>query len=393
MAQGWLILGFVAGVLVTSVWHRCRSSPKRSDPAPRFFHDLLDQAPIGYIQVDEENRLIYCNPCSVELLGVQVPDFIGKRKEPLLKWVRSYELDQLIGQVRGGSAPVVKDWVWQVVLPDPDNPAPQPSRALRGYGLHLSQGQVGIFLLDRQEVVQLQQQGDLWTADIAHELKTPLTAMRLVTETLQNKADGQLRPWLDRLLGEVLRLSELVQDLLELSQTYHGHKPSLRLEEIRLLEVVHGAWQILEPLAQKRQVRLECEIGPDCILRGDRDRLVRLFLNLLDNSIKHSPALQQILVTASLGDDRVVVDVIDCGQGFPPECVGRVFERFYRGAPSPCRFTSEQGGSGLGLAIAQQIVELHHGQIQAMNNQDTGGAQVRVILPLSPPNVKNAVVP
>jgi two-component system phosphate regulon sensor histidine kinase PhoR len=121
--------------------------------------------------------------------------------------------------------------------------------------------------------------------------------------------------------------------------------------------------------------------------------LVRLFLNLLDNSIKHSPALQQILVTASLGDDRVVVDVIDCGQGFPPECVGRVFERFYRGAPSPCRFTSEQGGSGLGLAIAQQIVELHHGQIQAMNNQDTGGAQVRVILPLSPPNVKNAVVP
>lgn len=382
MAQvlGAVIFSFGLGVLCTSVFYRLRSTKKVLTPPSRRARPLLDQAPIGYIQVDEENRLIYCNPCSVKLLGVKVPDFVGKKKEPLLKWVRSYELDQLITQVRAGSEQGVKDWVWQAVVPDPENPLPQPSRALRGYGLSLSHGQVGIFLVDRQEVVELTQQCDRWTADIAHELKTPLTAIRLVAETLQNQVNDQARPWLDRLLKEVLRLSDLVQDLLELSQTYHGQKPSLRLQTLNLVEIVESAWQTLEPLAQKCQVRLECDIAPALEINGDQERLGRLFLNLLDNSIRHSPALQQILVTASAETGEVVIDVIDCGSGFSPEILGHVFERFYRGDPSRCRYT--QGGSGLGLSIAQQIVHLHGGQIQAMNHPDTGGAQVRVCLPL-----------
>jgi two-component system phosphate regulon sensor histidine kinase PhoR len=119
-------------------------------------------------------------------------------------------------------------------------------------------------------------------------------------------------------------------------------------------------------------------------LSGDPNHLHRLFLNLLHNAIKHSPPLHQILVRADRDSTgaNVVIDVIDCGDGFPEQAIPHVFERFYRADPSRCRYGVESG-SGLGLAIAKQIVELHQGSISAMNCPDTGGGQVQVKLPLN----------
>jgi two-component system phosphate regulon sensor histidine kinase PhoR len=338
---------------------------------------VLDYSPFGYLQVDEENRIIYANTAACDLLGLPAPQLTT----PLLKWVRSYELDQLIDQTRQSHHAVCKDWQWQRVVPDPENPLPQPSRWLRGHGVWLPQDQIGIYLVDRQEVTSLSERCDRWTVEVAHELKTPLTSMRLIAETLQTRVDGRTKEWIDRLLMEVIRLSDLVQDVLELNQD--NDRSPLECRTINLYGLVNSVWQTLEPLAQRRKVQMDCAVPPEIRVWGDERRLYRLILNLLDNAIKHSPSLQKVLIAAEICPPAmVVIDVIDCGDGFTPESIDHAFERFYRGDPSRCRYGNEQGGCGLGLAIARYIVELHRGTIEVMNNADTGGGQVRVCLPL-----------
>jgi len=381
---GWIILGVLVGFALALPWRRWKLPPptrktNQLNPEQNLLRYILDHAPIGYLQVDDENRLIYYNQSAVRLLGIAPPQ--GMR-QPLLKWVRCYELDQLINQTRSQNCNLVQDWEWQMVVPDPENPLPQPSRALRGHSLKLGRGQVGVFLEDRQEIHTLSQQCHRLTSDLAHELKTPLTSIRLLAETLQPCIDQTAQHWLDRLLNEVIRLSTFVQDLCDLSQTQRP--PQLNPQPVPLQELIDSVWHSLEPIASKRQVQLVTQLPPQCILSGDPNHLHRLFLNLLHNAIKHSPPLHQILVRADRDSTgaNVVIDVIDCGDGFPEQAIPHVFERFYRADPSRCRYGVESG-SGLGLAIAKQIVELHQGSISAMNCPDTGGAQVQVKLPLN----------
>jgi Signal transduction histidine kinase len=330
--------------------------------------------------VDEENRLIYHNHLAAQLLGIAPQT---KKRQTLLKWVRCYELDQLVSQTRTQNKNLVQDWEWQIVVPDPENPLPQPSRALRGHSIKLGRGQVGVFLENRQEVNALRQHCDRWTSDLAHELKTPLTSIRLLAETLQPRIDHTARDWLDRLLNEIIRLSTLVQDLLDLNQAQMGRIPQIKLQPVHLQELIDSVWHSLEPIASKRKVQLVTQLPAECTLSGDPTRLYRLFLNLLDNAIKHSPSQQQIMVQADQDSTgaNLVIDVIDCGDGFPEAAIPHVFERFYRADPARCWYGSE-GGSGLGLAIAKQIVQLHRGSISVMNHPETGGGQVRVSLPL-----------
>ncbi len=378
---GWISIGVIVGFALALAWKRDKlPTPSRK---PRWFSSelvryIIDHAPIGYLQVDDENRLIYYNRSAVQLLGI-APQ-LGKR-QPLLKWVRCYELDQLISQTRSQNKNLVQDWEWQVVLPDPDNPLPQPSRVLRGHSLKLGRGQVGVFLENRQEIHTLSQHCDRLTADLAHELKTPLTSIRLLAEALQVRIDHTAREWLDRLLNEVIRLSTLVQDLLDLNHPQRTLQ--LKPQPVPLQELIDNVWHSLEPIASKRQVQLVTQLPPQCVLSGDPTRLYRLFLNLLHNAIKHSPSLQHILVrgdTDSTGT-TAVIDIIDCGTGFPEQAIPHVFERFYCGDPSHhCH--GVEGGTGLGLAIAKQIVQLHHGSISVMNSPETGGAQVQVRLPI-----------
>ncbi len=378
---GWIVIGVIIGFALALAWKKDKlPTPSRK---PHWFSAelvryIIDHAPIGYLQVDDENRLIYYNRSAVQLLGIAPQS--GKR-QPLLKWVRCYELDQLISQTRSQNKNLVQDWEWQVVVPDPDNPLPQPSRALRGHSLKLGRGQVGVFLENRQEIHTLSQHCDRLTADLAHELKTPLTSIRLLAEALQARIDHTAREWLDRLLNEVIRLSTLVQDLLDLNQPQRT--PQLKPQPVPLQELIDSVWHSLEPIASKRQVQLVTQLPPQCLLSGDPTRLYRLFLNLLHNAIKHSPSLHHILVrgdTDSTGT-TAVIDIIDCGTGFPEQAMPHVFERFYRSDPSRHCHGGE-GGSGLGLAIAKQIVQLHHGSISVMNSPETGGAQVQVRLPI-----------
>ena len=378
-------------------------------------------APIGMLQVDEENQLLWCNDQAGQLLSIQPPLPVQPRL--LLELVRSYELDQLIEQTRILQKPCQSDWTFHPVSADPSQLSRQLSRPLRAHSILLTDGCVGVFLESRQETILLAQQRDRWISDVAHELKTPLTSVRLVAETLQMRLEPPLRDWIDRLINETIRLSNLVQDLLDLSQLEANPNPDLKLKTVDVTKLVQSAWLSLELLARKKQLQLDY-VGPDRLLMQlDESRMHRVLLNLFDNAIKYSPHQQAIQVHVSVAASAnptngqlVQVEIIDAGEGFPTEALPYVFDRFYRADPSRSRsnaslevarvysvgkstlmtghaFTDEpqtvsnaqavpaSSGSGLGLAIVRQIVEAHQGWVQANNHPETHGGWLQVFLP------------
>lgn len=135
---------------------------------------ILQAAPIGYLQVDEENQLIWCNDEANRLLRMNQP-LTGsvQRRRLLLEVARSYELDALIEATRDQQQSCQREWHLYQISPDPLHPQEQPTYPLRGYAIPLNHREVGVFLENRQEAELLVQQRDRWTSDVAHELKTP----------------------------------------------------------------------------------------------------------------------------------------------------------------------------------------------------------------------------
>ncbi|MEL6161224.1 MAG: PAS domain-containing sensor histidine kinase [Cyanobacteria bacterium J06623_5] len=379
------------------------------------FRYLLQYAPVGYLQVDDENRLLWCNQRAQEYLDIEQGDYAQPRL--LLAIVRSYELDQLVERTRVGQAVCEARWTFNSISTDPVNYLERPAYPLQGYGLPLSRGQVGVFLENRQEAVALAQQRDRWISDVAHELKTPLTSIRLVAETLQSRVEPQLSSWVERLLKEVIRLSKLVDDVLNMSYLEQRQTELQDEDNVDLVPLIQAAWQSIEPIAKLKRLNL-AYCGPDKLVATVNVSLMHgLLFNLLSNAVKYSPAAETIQVRLSLSEpaanpfssfhsqmnladsrgSHILLEVIDAGSGLDEKDLPHIFDRFYRGDPARSRRdvldveTSfgqalevtklSSSGTGLGLAIVRQIVAAHQGWVEAQNNPDTGGGWLRVWLP------------
>jgi len=361
------------------------------------YEKVLDFAPVGYLQVDEENQLLWCNQHAREILYLQ-------RWQPgqvrlLLELVRSYELDQLIEQTRDRSSCQIKDWVFH---PSCENPAEMieiKSLALRASSLPLPNGQVGVFLENRQPLLDMSAARDRAFSDLAHELKTPLTSIRLVVETLQNRLESPLNRWVDRLMQEVDRLINLVHSWLELTQMENNPAIQLHLEAVEVRSLIASVWAMLEPIAKQQQLTLDFSVSEKLWIKVDKSRIYQVFLNLLDNSIKYSPPGTKIYVEAKIipkknnysnnsSPESLEINIIDSGFGFSKSDLPHVFERFYRGdtarsreSQSPRNSKTGIVGTGLGLAIVKQIVQAHGGSIKAMNHPQTKGAWLQIVFP------------
>jgi len=393
-------------------WALTRQQKVQADLSDRLeqYREILNCAPIGYLQVDDENRLVWCNAQVRSLLGI--PPASDPMPRLLLELVRSYELDELVEQTRETQQFCQRDWIFYPVSPDPSQISRQMGQTLRGKGYPLMNDQVAIFLENRAEAELLKQQRDRWASDVAHELKTPLTSIRLVAETLQSRVDPVLQGWVNRLLNETIRLSSLVQDLLDLAQLDRTLPESLATDPVQLPELIQAAWLNLEPLVRKKQIQFDYQGPTQLVAYADQARLYRVLINLLDNSIKFSPpwGCVQVLLyreppTEEVSGGVVVLEVIDDGPGFPEEDLPFVFERFYKADPSRSRQPSQhlpslrsdrdgdpeadpelyelqrRSSTGLGLAIVRQIIEAHRGQVSAQNHPRTGGAWLTVRLP------------
>jgi len=215
---------------------------------------------------------------------------------------------------------------------------------------------------------------------VAHEIRTPLTAIKAYTETLLDTLANPHTPR-ERFLGiindECDRLTRLVSDILDLSRLEAGQRP-LRLSRFDLSAVVRAIADSLLAVAAPRQITLEVAVEPSLQVEADSDLLRRLCLNLMGNAVKFSPVGGTVRVRAVARGEEWTGVVEDEGPGIPPEDVPRLFERFFRGRQPG---DQQVEGTGLGLAIARGIAELHGGRIW-VEPRETGGTRFCFVLPL-----------
>jgi signal transduction histidine kinase len=217
-------------------------------------------------------------------------------------------------------------------------------------------------------------------ANVSHELKTPISALRARLENLLDGVERPDRELLSAMLQQSERLSRLVDQLLDLSRLESGDVP-LSIEPVPLAPLVDEVVAEVRVARPDRSLVVRNEVPADLPpLRADRERIHQVLFNLLDNAFRFTPSGGTVTVRAHREDGACEVAVEDTGPGIPPEHLPLVFERFYRVDPARSR---EDGGTGIGLAIARSVVEAHGGRIWAESIPGRGST-FRFLLPLAP---------
>lgn len=208
-----------------------------------------------------------------------------------------------------------------------------------------------------------------FTANVSHELKTPITAIsgyaelienRMVDEDKQVKFAGEIRKHADRLVC-------LVNDIIRLSELDQGESVP-EFTKVDLMEVVEERVELLKNNTREKNIRMELT-GEKCIITSNRGLLVELVDNLVQNAIRYNVVNGSVRVMVRASGNHAELIVADTGIGIPENDRNRVFERFYRVDKSRSR---ETGGTGLGLAIVKHIVELHEGEITLTSEVGVG---------------------
>jgi signal transduction histidine kinase len=229
-------------------------------------------------------------------------------------------------------------------------------------------------MLERLDSAFQQQRN--FVLDMSHELRTPLTALRGNIDVLlmDKQMDPEVRSAFEQMSAEVARMIRLTSNLLYLAHADAGRELDYRPVELDVL--------CLEVYRQTKDLRpdLNYRLGEEeqVTVMGDRDLLKQMLLNLVDNSLKYTPAGGEVTLSLSAGDSQARLEVRDTGPGIEPDQIPLIFQRFYRARTGAQR---GKGGAGIGLAISQWIVKAHAGDIQ-VESEPGKGSVFRVILPL-----------
>jgi signal transduction histidine kinase len=216
-----------------------------------------------------------------------------------------------------------------------------------------------------------------FTADAAHELHTPLTALQMDLQLLDADADPLQKQRVARAEEQAQRLQDLAERLLELSQL-EAEAEARPQQLIDLKALVQTAGELYASRAEQAGIDFEMHLPEGAILiLADDKQLQTAVANILDNSLKFTAAPGSVVLSLVAADDRAVVTVQDSGIGIPEEDIGQLFNRFHRG-----RNAAGYAGSGLGLAIVQEIMLKHHGQVSLKSGE--AGTEVQLILPIGP---------
>ena len=229
---------------------------------------------------------------------------------------------------------------------------------------------VGVVILcfDVTETAFAERNRKEFTANVSHELKTPLQSIIGSAELLEN---GLVKPEdTERFVGnikkEASRLVALINDIIRLSQLDEDSEPAT--ESVDLYELSKEVIEVLSVSAAKRQVNLELK-GESCIIKGIRRYLYEIIYNLCDNAIRYNKENGKVIIDVSQKDGNTVLSVTDTGIGIPVEHQSRIFERFYRVDKS---HSKETGGTGLGLSIVKHAVAYHGGKIKLDSTVNVG---------------------
>ena len=230
-----------------------------------------------------------------------------------------------------------------------------------------------------EEIEHFDQSRSQFVSNASHELKTPLTTMKILLENLIYQPDmpAELRgEFMQDMNHEIDRLTNVVTDLLTLTQA-DSHQSELHPEPTDLSALVEETLHLLHPAAEKRDQSLNAVIEPGLTVNCDPGKMQQIITNLVDNALKYTSDGGEITVTLSDQGDQVALSVADNGVGIPEDDQTHIFDRFYRVDKARSRAT---GGTGLGLAIVRQMVAMHHGEI-TVTSAPGEGSTFTVTLP------------
>ncbi len=270
----------------------------------------------------------------------------------------------------------------------------KPIEIMGNFAIHLGRGHFGDKLLINQNneldqlarelnrmstrLASLDQERRTFLANVSHELRTPISNVLVTVDALKGGAYEEPElciRFCQTIENEIKRLSQLIHDLLDLGRLEAGIT-QLKQQTFLLSDVINRTVSAMEPRMQTVGISAQVNVV-DLSLQGDPERLLQVFVNVLDNAIKHSLPNSQILISGYKEGKKAVVKIQDRGLGINERDLPRIFEQFYTTDPS-----RQGSGSGLGLALAKRIVEAHLGSITA-NSVVGQGATFIISLPLT----------
>lgn len=329
----------------------------------------------GVVAIDANERVVHMNDVAARVLNVSADESLGKR---VWEVTRVREVSETLTATLREPAPKVVE----VRLPGQprDQALELHASPLRDAGG--SPAGAVVVLHDVTELRRLETLRREFVANVSHELKTPLTAICGLVETLLDDAqmdqDTQRR-FLDKVQRQADRLATLVRDLLTLSRV-EAEEATIERTRLDLREPILDSLRGLQATAEEKKITLE-HSAPEGIVpvSGERETLRQAVDNLLDNAVKYTPAGGRVWLRLRVEGSTAVVEVEDTGIGIEPRDQARVFERFYRVDKARSR---ELGGTGLGLSIVKHVALAHGGEVSVTSALGKGSTFV-IRLPLA----------
>ena len=324
--------------------------------------DLLNSIPEGILILDKSKKIIFSNNSSTKLFDTKIDENIScsLRNPDLLSSIDKIFEDKNIPdfEIEIRNKAVLRLNI--TIYLDKNN-------------LFFDEVTCVLFIRDLTEFHKFQQLKSDFVANVSHELRTPLQSIKMGLETIGNikdlKENNELNNLMPLMTSQSERMENLIRDLLSLSkiELQEHIRPT---HEIDLIELIDYVIKTYEKIISKNNISIKFNKTDNLKIIGDRDKLIEIFTNLIDNSIKYSDKNKEVTITAKKDGDFSIVSVADQGIGIPKESIHRITERFFTVDPSKSRSV---GGTGLGLAIVKHLVSQHRAEmdINSVENEGT----------------------
>lgn len=316
------------------------------------FSAIIENMREGLLLLSSESSILSINPSAADLLGVSHESCLGKY---LLNYERSEEMRTIVEQLEQKKSS-------EIIL----------NKAGRSYQLIANPVPTGgsiLLILDVTERIAAEQLRREFSANVSHELKTPLQSISGYAEIMKSGIAKQedFPVFIERIYREAQRLISLVEDIIELSHLDEGG--NMPTEKVELLSVMREASDRLQEAAKNVEVSITVS-GEPVYITGVRRLISEMIYNLCDNAIKYNRKGGKVELSVSVSDNRdVLLTVSDTGCGIPLEHQSRVFERFYRVDKS---HSKETGGTGLGLSIVKHAASCHNARVTLSSTENVG---------------------
>ena len=332
-------------------------------PIDGAFARLVRALPIGVLLVDESYRVEFANAAAGTTFGFDPSRALNVH---IIEAIPNVELERRVGDALRGEASVAPLMLTGV--------SGQRTYRVSVYPLAEELGErrrVVVFSDDQTALVRLDRARKEFLSNVSHELRTPLSSIKLMLETVLEAPEQEARDlFVPQALTQVDRLTALVGQLLEQARAESGQL-KLEIRDVDLEEVARPIVASFEQQASNKGVSLELTTLRPVRVEADPGRLSQVFVNLIDNALRHTSEGGRIRVELDARDSDAVLRVRDTGEGIPYRDLPHIFERFYVVDRSRTRGS---GGAGLGLAIVKGIVDAHGGAISAESMLGRGTA-------------------